>query len=83
MSSVENADHLLTITEVMNKLKVGRLTVYDYIYSGKLRAHRLGGTGGKHKENRKPYRIWETDLLEFIDSGKFSLLNESKRKKST
>ena len=67
---------LLTINEVTKILKVSDEAVYGYISNGQLKAHRLGETGGKHSINRRPYRIWEADLLEFIDSGKFTLPSE-------
>ena len=64
---------LLTVSEVVERLDVKHSAVYSYIESGKLKAHRLGGSGGKSRFSRYPYRVWEADLLEFIESGKFTL----------
>ncbi len=64
---------LLTMNEVIDILKVKKYAIYRYIHNGELQAHRLGGNGGKHRNSRKPYRIWESDLLDFINSGKFTL----------
>ncbi len=64
---------LLTVKDVKEMLNVNSATIYEYINSGKLAAHRLGGNGGKHRLNRKHWRIWEQDLLEFINSGRFIL----------
>lgn len=40
---------LLTITEVANKLKIGRRTVYTYLEKGILTATRIGGKGSKRQ----------------------------------
>ncbi len=64
---------LLSANDVVERLGVNHSAVYGYIESGKLKAHRLGGSGGKHRYSRFPWRIWEVDLLDFIESGKFTL----------
>jgi len=66
----------------MDILQVKKYAIYRYIHHGELQAHRLGGNGGKHRYSRKPYRIWESDLLEFIDSGKFTLSNKARARKA-
>ena len=70
---------LLTVNEAIEILRVRHSALYEYIYSGKLKAQRLGGDGGKHRFSRKPYRIWEADLIEFINSGKFTLPAKKKK----
>ena len=64
-----NNETLLTISEVAVILKISETTIYEYIRTGKLKAQRLGGAGKKNKLNRKPWRVWENDLVEFINSG--------------
>ena len=66
-------NRLLSINDIVERLEVKHSAVYGYVETGKLKAHRLGGNGGKHRYSRKPYRIWEADLLEFIESGRFTL----------
>mgnify|MGYP003395970925 CR=1 FL=1 len=70
-------NRLLSINEVVERLEVKHSAVYGHIESGKLKAQRVGGSGGKSRFSRFPYRVWEADLLEFINSGKFVV---SKRK---
>ena len=58
-------DELLTTRDVAEKLKVHINTVLVYILSGKLKAFKLGGSGG----SRKIWRIKEVDLDNFINKG--------------
>ena len=53
---------ILTTHQVAKELGVSLTTVYQYIYSGKLTAHKLGGTS-----SRRHWRIKESDLELFVD----------------
>ena len=62
-------EKFLTIFEVTTILRLSRNTVYDLIHKGKLKAFRIDSKGRKGKYNRKPWRVKESDLAEFIMSG--------------
>ncbi len=49
---------LYLVSEVAKKLRVSEMTIYRYIDSGKIKAHRLG----------KGYRIPEVELASFLQS---------------
>ncbi len=68
-TEVSELNKLLTVNEVVAILRVGHNKVYALIRSGKLPAFRLNGHGRKDKYNRKPWRIEEKDLAEFITAG--------------
>jgi len=57
--------NVLTTRQVASKLEVSLTTVYQYIYSGALKARKLGGTG-----TRRHWRIKEADLEAFVNNGK-------------
>jgi len=54
-------NHLLTVEEVAEKLRLGPRTVYRLIDDGKLKAIKI---------SRKAYRISEKDLIQFIKKHK-------------
>jgi len=54
-------NHLLTVEEVAEKLRLGPRTVYRLIETGKLKAIKI---------SRKAYRISEKDLIQFIKKHK-------------
>lgn len=62
-------DKLLTITEVVEELRISRNKVYEFIHKGVLRAYRLNETGRKRKYSRKPWRVYESDLRQFLEQG--------------
>lgn len=55
---------ILTTHQVAEQLGVSLTTVYSYIYSGMLKAHKLGG-----QTSRRHWRIKESDLETFINNG--------------
>ncbi len=61
-------DELLTTKEVAKILKVNPWQVLDYIYQKKLKAQKMGNGIGK-KGNKRRWRIWKQDLLDFINKG--------------
>lgn len=58
-------DKLLTTREAAKSLKVHINTIWVYILSGKLKATKLGG----NSKTKKPWRIKESDLEDFINGG--------------
>ena len=70
MSTVEaeQPERLLTTTEAMQVLGVTWDTIYRYIHTGKLKAHKLGN-GDTNKGNKKHWRIKESDLKVFYTGG--------------
>lgn len=58
-----------TVGDIVKILEVSHQAVYDWIRGGKLRAYRLGGNGGKNRANRLHWRIYESDLLIFVNRG--------------
>lgn len=56
---------LLTTRQVREILGVQLNTVYEYIASGKLKAHKLGGNG----ESKRHWRIKPEDLEDFVRAG--------------
>ena len=60
---VKKADKLLNTREAMEYLKIDWNAIYTYISEGKLKAHKLGGNG----KSRRHWRIWESDLIKFIN----------------
>jgi excisionase family DNA binding protein len=65
----ETRNKLLTISEVVSELRIGRNKVYEFIHKGVLRAYRLNEVGRKRKYSRKPWRVKQSDLEEFISRG--------------
>ena len=59
---MEKDNKLLNTREVTGVLGVSLITVYSYIASKKLKAHKLGGNG----KSKRHYRIWQKDLEAFI-----------------
>jgi len=57
MERKNKINHLLTIEEVAEKLRLGPRTVYRLIEAGKLKAIKI---------SRKAYRIPEKELLHFL-----------------
>lgn len=62
-------DKPLTVDEAAEFLSVSRWTVLDYIYQGKLQAYKMGN-GSSKRGNRRQWRIWKNDLVDFINKGK-------------
>ena len=56
MRKRENNNNLLTLTEVIERLKITRRTAYNWIKSGALKASRAG----------RSYRVSAQDLETFI-----------------
>ncbi len=54
--STETEQHLLTVAEVAQVMRVSTMTVYRLIRSGDLVATRVG----------RSYRIWEGDLRSYL-----------------
>ncbi len=69
-------DRLLSTKEVMEYLSVDWNAVYNYIAEGKLRAHKLGG----NNQSKRHWRIWESDLIKFINGGEEEEHTESLNK---
>jgi excisionase family DNA binding protein len=57
-------DRVLTVREAKDILQVGWGTIYNYIYDGSLKAHKLGGN---ISNNRRHWRIWHSDLMAFVN----------------
>lgn len=55
-------DNLLTAKQASVILGVNLYTLYNYINTGSLKAHKLGGNGN----NKRHWRIKEQDLEAFI-----------------
>jgi len=66
---IQTKDKLLTIAEVVQELRISRNKVYEFIHKGVLRAYRLNDVGRKRKYSRKPWRIKQSDLEEFVNRG--------------
>ena len=58
--STETEQHLLTVAEVADVLRVSTMTVYRLIRSGELLATRVG----------RSYRIWENDVQSYLRRGR-------------
>ncbi len=58
--STETEQHLLTVAEVAEVMRVSTMTVYRLIHSGELTATRVG----------RSYRIWAGDVNEYLRRGK-------------
>jgi excisionase family DNA binding protein len=54
-------EKMYTINEVARDLHIARRTVHDWIAKGELKAFHLGG--------KRLTRIWEHDLLAFVQRG--------------
>lgn len=54
--STETEQHLLTVAEVADVMRVSNMTVYRLIRSGELVATRVG----------RSYRIWEDDVRSYL-----------------
>lgn len=61
MKGKNQINHLLTVEEVAEKLRLGPRTVYRLIEVSKLKAIKI---------SRKAYRISEKDLIQFIKKHK-------------
>ncbi len=57
--STETEQHLLTVAEVAEVMRVSNMTVYRLIHSGELVATRVG----------RSYRIWEHDVTSYLRRG--------------
>ncbi len=57
--STETEQHLLTVAEVADVMRVSNMTVYRLIHSGELVATRVG----------RSYRIWEHDVRSYLRRG--------------
>lgn len=63
-------DRLLSTREACNILGIDRDTLYRYISSGQLKAYKLGTAPNvKWRRDRRPWRIYESDLNYFISQG--------------
>ncbi len=58
--STETEQHLLTVAEVAEVMRVSTMTVYRLIRSGELLATRVG----------RSYRIWEDDVRAYLQRGR-------------
>ncbi len=67
--TIANENELLKVNEVMGVLRLSRNKVYELIREGHLRAYRMNSTGKKDKHNRKPWRVKQGDLNDFINKG--------------
>ena len=65
----KNIQEVFTLTEVASILRVGRVTAWRLVTSGKLRAFRAG----------KNWRVQQVDLEKFIDKGGVLLGKRRKR----
>jgi len=65
----QTKDRLLTIAEVVEELRISRNKIYEFIHKGVLRAYRLNETGRKRKYSRKPWRVRQSDLEQFLARG--------------
>ena len=54
-------ERLLTVAEVAERLQVSEYTVREWLRTGRLRGHRLGGT-------KLGWRVRPSDLAQFIDA---------------
>ena len=61
MKRKNKINHLFTVEEVAEKLRLGPRTVYRLIEAGKLKTIKI---------SRKAYRISEKDLIQFIKKHK-------------
>lgn len=57
---IEEKKEFFLVEEVAEKLRVSNMTIYRYIQSGKLKAHKIG----------KEFRISEMDYSSFLDKSK-------------
>jgi excisionase family DNA binding protein len=57
-------DKLLSTRQAREILGVALSTIYDYIHSGLLKAHKLGGNG----KSRRHWKIWHSDLIAFVEN---------------
>ena len=58
--TTETEQHLLTVREVADVMRVSTMTVYRLIRSGELVATRVG----------RSYRIWEEDVHTYLKRGR-------------
>jgi len=58
--STETEQHLLTVAEVAEVMRVSNMTVYRLIRGGDLMATRVG----------RSYRIWENDVRAYLRRGR-------------
>jgi predicted DNA-binding transcriptional regulator AlpA len=69
MEDNRTGGRLLTVKEVASILGIEASgTIYTYIYQRKLKAFKIGSPPNKkYRNNHHRWRIWESDLKEFID----------------
>ena len=60
------SDKPLTVKEAAEFLSVNPWQVRNYINKGQLTAYKLGN-GANIKGNRRSWRIWKNDLVNFIN----------------
>jgi len=61
-------DKMLTTTEVAKFLDMSAWKVRDYIKTKVLKAHKIGNGAGR-KGSPKEWRIYEKDLIDFVNKG--------------
>lgn len=61
-------DRPLTVKEAAEFLSVNPWQIRYYINGGQLKACKIGNDVGT-QSNRKHWRIWKQDLLEFLNKG--------------
>ena len=61
-------DKLLTVKDVAEFLSVTTHRVREYLRRGQLKAYKMGNNTGK-PGNKREWRIWQKDLVEFINRG--------------
>ena len=59
-------DKLLTIEQAADFLSISQDGVRRYVNQGLIKAHKLGNHTNK-RGNRRPWRIWQSDLIAFIN----------------
>ena len=57
-----------TVKEVAVYLSVSEFTVRSYIRNGALKAQKIGVRSKKSKVDARPVRIYEKDLIEFMNT---------------
>lgn len=66
LERIELPERPLTVREVAEFLSSNDWQVRYYIREGKLKAYKLGNGTGK-RGNRREWRIWRADLLDFVN----------------
>lgn len=60
---------IFSVNEIASILSVDRSTVLGYIYTAKLKAHKMGNGTGKKGSRGRRWRIWRDDFISFLDKG--------------